>query len=155
MGEELVLWGKEKKYALKDYEAEFMDMFSATHDLDGSYKALELNHRAAIKAKIRRGTSDLSKAFEEFITKAPAHPKANKVVILDTLVWAMEKSKKEEDTQGVIRAIQEINKMIKGNLVTSQENAISKTKLIGVIDLSQPKKEDEPVTIDVTHTEDG
>lgn len=154
MEEGLVLWG-DKNIALKDYEAAFMDEFTRTHNLDRAYRSLPENNRRAVKAKIKRGTSDLAKAFKDFIENAPVHPRANRVAVLDTLVWAMEKAKEQDDTQGVIRAIQEINKMIKGNLVNSQTKEIKETKIIGVIDLSKPEQVEEEIVIDVTPEENG
>ncbi len=58
----------------------------------------------------------------------------------------MNQAKKDEDTHGVLRAIMEINKMIKGNLATSTDRKVIETKLIGVIDLT---KKEEIKTIEI------
>jgi len=141
-----------KEYKLNEFESEFMEYFSRTHDFEGALKTVPSRQRTLIKGKIKRGgSSELFKAWNDFVTEAPAHPKANKVAILDTLIWCMEKSKEHEDTAGVIKAVTEINKMIKGNLVANEEKTINKTSILGIIDLTKPKDgNDEPITIDVT-----
>ena len=144
MSKELVLY--DDKYSLQNYEALFMQNFKDTHSLSKSLKLLNKNQQDRVNASLRTGKSDLSKAFKEFIEEAPIHPEANKVVILDNLVWIMHQAKKDEDTQGVLRAITEINKMIKGNLVSSTEKQVIQKQIVGIIDLTK-KLEDDTVEI--------
>ena len=61
----------------------------------------------------------------------------------------MNQAKIDQDTQGVLRAITEINKMIKGNLVSSTEKKVVERQIIGIIDLTK-SQEEEPLVIDVT-----
>ena len=137
------------KYDLESYEILFMDSFEHTHSLDESLGLLTKRQKERIKGALRQGKLPISKCYKEFIRTAPIHPEANKVVILDNLVWIMHQAKEDKDTGGVLRAISEINKMIKGNLVNSTEKTIVQQKLIGVIDLTNQNKEEEPIMIDV------
>jgi hypothetical protein len=137
------------KYNLESYEALFMQSFKDTHNLTKSLKLLTARQQERINAGLRTGKSDLALAFKEFVEDAPVHPEANKVVILDNLIWIMNQAKKDEDTQGVLRAITEINKMIKGNLVNSTEKKIIERQIVGIIDLS---KKTEQETIDIEFT---
>ena len=145
---DLILY--DEKYRLESYEALFMESFKDTHNLNKSLKLLTKHQQDRVNAALRTGKKDIALAFKEFVEEAPTHPEANKVVILDNLIWIMNQAKKDEDTQGVLRAITEINKMIKGNLVNSTEKKIIERQIVGVIDLS--KKEDEQETIDVEYT---
>ena len=140
---ELVLY--DDKYNLKPYELVFIQNFKDTHNLDKSLKLLTKAQTNSVNASLRTGKSDLALCFKGFIESAPSHPEANKVVILDNLIWVMNQSKKDLDTNGVIRAIAEINKMIKGNLVNQSDKMVVEKQIIGIIDLS--KREEE--TIDV------
>ena len=142
---ELILY--DNKYNLDTYETLFIQNFKDTHDLSKSLKLVTKAQKEKINASLRGGRSDLAKCFKEFIEEAPVHPSANKVVILDHLVWIMEQAKKDEDTQGVLRAITEINKMIKGNLASTNDKRVVEQKLIGFVDLTV--KPDEPLIIDV------
>lgn len=135
------------KYELDSYEALFMQSFKDTHSLTKSLKLLTKTQAERINAQLRTGKSNLARCFKEFVEDAPVHPEANKVVILDNLIWIMNQAKKDEDTQGVLRAITEINKMIKGNLATNGDKATIEKHFVGLIDLS--KKEEEQKTIDV------
>jgi hypothetical protein len=139
----------EDKYKLESYEALFIQHFKETHSLQSSLSLLTANQQNKVNASLRTGKSDLAKVFREFVETAPVHPEANKVVILDNLIWIMNQSKEDKDTNGVLRAINEINKMIKGNLVSSTETKVIKQQILGVIDLSKPKQLEE-TTIDVT-----
>jgi len=144
---DLVLY--DEKYQLEDYEVLFMEAFKDTHSLDKSLKKLTKTQQSRVNSALRTGKKGIAKAFLDFIETAPTHPEANKVVILDNLVWMMNQAKKDQDTQGVLRAIQEINKMIKGNLAANSERKVIEQKLIGVIDLTKKSEEDEPIIIDV------
>lgn len=146
MSHNLVMY--DDKYELESYEALFMESFRSTHNIKDSLKLLTERQQQRVNGSLRAGKSDLAKAFKAFVEEAPIHPEANKVVILDNLIWIMNQAKIDQDTQGVLRAITEINKMIKGNLVTSTEQKVIKTQIVGIIDLS--KKEDEVKTIDVS-----
>jgi len=147
---ELILY--DEKYELEPYEALFLQSFKDTHSLTTSLKLLTTRQQGRVNAKLRTGKSELSKAFKDFVETAPIHPEANKVVILDNLIWIMNQAKKDEDTQGVLRAITEINKMIKGNLVSTNDKTTVEKHFVGLIDLS--KKEEEQKTIDVEFKED-
>jgi hypothetical protein len=146
---EVILY--DDKWKLKDYELLFLQSFKDTHNLASSLALLQDNEKRNVKAGLKNGRTDLGKAFKEFVEDAPIHPEANKVVILDNLIWVMNQAKIDQDTNGVIRAISEINKMIKGNLTVSQENKIVKQTLIGIVDFT--KKEVDDNTLDVTYTE--
>ena len=111
MSQELVMY--DGKYELKSYETLFIQSFKDTHNLSKSLKLLTNSQQDKVNASLRTGKSDLAKAFKEFVEEAPIHPEANKVVILDSLVWIMNQAKEDKDTNGVLRAITEINKMIK------------------------------------------
>ena len=144
-----------EKYYLKDYELLFMTNFEDTHSLSKSLDLLTKYQKGKVNASLRGGKNDLAKCFKDFVSEAPIHPEANKVVILDNLVWVMNQSKQDLDTQGVIRAISEINKMIKGNLVSTKETKIIEKQFVGLIDLTNKNNnnnndEEERVTIDIT-----
>lgn len=138
MSDELILY--DEKYNLKHYETLFIQNFKDTHSLKDSLRLLNKKQQERVNATLRTGKSDLAKAFREFVETAPTHPEANKVVILDNLIWIMNQSKKDEDTQGVLKAITEINKMIKGNLVNSSDKKTVEKHIVGVIDLSKPEQ---------------
>jgi len=144
---ELVLY--DNKYSLKNYEALFIQNFKDTHNLDKSLKLLTKSQKEKVNASLRTGNSDLAKVFKEFIEEAPTHPEANKVVILDNLVWIMHQAKEDKDTNGVLRAITEINKMIKGNLVSSTEKKVIERQIVGVIDMT--KKDNNQETMDISY----
>jgi len=148
MSNDLVVY--DNKYKLKSYEALFMQSFKDTHSLKGSLDLLTKRQQDRVNASLRTGKSDLSKSFKEFIEQAPIHPEANKVVILDNLVWIMNQAKIDQDTQGVLRAITEINKMIKGNLVSSTEKKVIERQIVGIIDLTRSKEQQ---YIDITPEE--
>jgi len=152
MSNEIVLY--ENNYGLESYELLFMHYFTTSHSLDSSLELLTDRQKERVSGSLRAGKSNLAKAYREFIETAPIHPEANKTVILDNLIWAMNQSKDELDTGGVIKAIAEINKMIKGNLVASTDKKIIETKLIGIIDLTKKDIEDDTVVIDVTPQKD-
>ena len=149
MSSNLVLY--DDKYKLESYEALFMQNFKDTHSLSKSLKLLNKTQQDKVNSALRTGKSDLALAFKDFIESAPTHPEANKVVILDNLVWIMNQAKEDKDTNGVLRAISEINKMIKGNLVSSTEKQVIQKQLVGIIDLTKNKDNNE--TIDVEYTE--
>ena len=149
MSNNLVLY--DEKYKLESYEVLFMQNFKDTHSIEKSLNLLTNRQKERVNAALRTGKSDLAKAFKDFVESAPVHPEANKVVILDNLIWIMNQAKEDLDTQGVLRAISEINKMIKGNLVSTNESKVIERHLIGVIDLT--KKETKDDTIDVSYTE--
>jgi len=149
MSSELVLY--EEKYALEKYELLFMQNFTMTHSLSESLKLLTDRQKERVSGSLRAGKSNLALAYKSFIESAPIHPEANRAVILDNLVWAMNQSREDNDTGGMIKAISEINKMIKGNLVASADKKIIQTKFIGLIDLTKKNiLEDEETIIDVT-----
>ena len=141
------------KYELKSYEHLFLQSFKDTHNLSKSLKLLTKTQANKVNAALRTGKSDLAKAFKEFVEDAPVHPEANKVVILDNLIWIMNQAKEDKDTQGVLRAITEINKMIKGNLVSSTEKKVVEKQLVGIIDLTKKNMPqiEAPRTIEVEH----
>jgi len=143
--EDLILY--DNKYNLNSYETLFIQNFKDTHSLDKSLKLLTKTQRERVNATLRAGKSDLAKCFKEFIEEAPIHPEANRVAILDDLIWIKNQAREDKDTQGVLRAITEINKMIKGNLASTSEKTTIQQRLIGVIDLT--KKEDETKFIEV------
>lgn len=145
MGKDVTIY--DNRYHLESYEIVFIQSFKDHHNLHKAKSSLTPRQRERIDASLRTGKSDLYKAFSEFVEGAPIHPEANKVVILDNLIWVMNQAKEDQDTNGVIKAIAEINKMIKGNLVSNTEKTVVKQQLVGIIDLT--KKEDEPITIDV------
>lgn len=136
------------KFELKPYEATFMDAFKSTHSLGTALGEVTNQEAVQIQKDLRNGKSDIGLAFKEFVEDAPIHPEANKVVILDNLIWVMNQAKIDEDTNGVIRAIAEINKMIKGNLTATQEKKVTQTHLVALVDMTK-KKDDEPITIEV------
>tara|TARA_R110000822_G_scaffold91697_1_gene211256 strand:+ start:549 stop:989 length:441 start_codon:yes stop_codon:yes gene_type:complete len=138
----------DKKYELESYEVVFIQNFKDTHSLKKSLEAVTELQAKRINATLRTGKSALALAFKDFVESDPVHPEANKIVILDNLIWIMNQAKEENDTQGVLRAITEINKMIKGNLTTSKESRVIEKHMIGIIDLTKPDKE--PKTIDIT-----
>ena len=142
----------DEKYELEEFEAQFMNRFRETHSLSEAMSLLHNKEKVLIKSRLRDGKSELGNAFKEFVENAPVHPEANKVVILDNLVWIMNQAKIDQDTQGVLRAITEINKMIKGNLVSTNDKTTVEKHFVGLIDLS--KKEEEQKTIDVEFKED-
>jgi hypothetical protein len=148
MSNDLVKYGE--SYALSSYEVLFIQSFKDTHSISKSLKLLTKTQQERVNASLRTGKSDLSKAFKSFVEEAPIHPEANKVVILDNLIWIMNQAKEDQDTQGVLRAISEINKMIKGNLVSSNESKVIEKHFVGVIDLTKKEEKKEPITIDVT-----
>lgn len=141
----------DNKYDLEPYEVLFIESFKDTHSLNKSMKHLTKTQKSKVNATLRGGTRDLAVVFKDFIEEAPIHPEANKVVILDNLVWIMKQAKEDKDTQGVLRAITEINKMIKGNLASSTDKTIVEKHLVGIIDLTKKDetKGQETVTIDV------
>ena len=98
---DLILY--DDKYNLKPYETLFMQSFKDSHNLSDSLKMVTKAQKKLINASLRGGKSDLAKCFREFIEEAPVHPEANKVVILDHLIWIMKQAKKDEDTAGVLR----------------------------------------------------
>jgi hypothetical protein len=136
----------DNKYKLESYEALFIQSFKDTHSLSKSLRLLTSNQQDRVNATLRTGKSDLALAFKEFVEEAPVHPEANKVVILDNLVWIMHQAKEDKDTNGVLRAITEINKMIKGNLVSSTEKQIIQKQIVGIIDLTK-KSDDNTIEI--------
>ena len=137
---------KHGEFMLENYEVLFIDAFKEKHSLTEALSILTNRQQERVKGALRAGRSDLALAYKDFVNNAPIHPEANKVVILDNLVWLMNRAKKEEDTQGVLRAITEINKMIKGNLASTSEKKVIETKLIGIIDMT---KREETKFIDV------
>ncbi len=142
---DLILYDDE---SLEDFEVQFMDAFKRSHSLKDANELLSTKERRFVRERLRDGTSNLGKVYARFVNSAPVHPEANKVVILDNLIWVMNQAKIDQDTNGVIRAISEINKMIKGNLTTSQENKVQKTTLVALVDMTKPN-EDEPLTIGI------
>lgn len=139
----------DNKYKLETYETVFIQNFKDTHSIEKSLKLVTDKQADRINAALRTGKTALALAFKDFVESDPVHPEANKIVILDNLIWIMNQAKEDKDTQGVLRAITEINKMIKGNLVSSKESRVIEKHMIGIIDLTKPK-EDEPKTIDIT-----
>ena len=138
----------DNKYELESYEVVFIQNFKDTHSMKKSLSKVTELQAKRINATLRTGKSALALAFKDFVESDPVHPEANKIVILDNLIWIMNQAKSENDTQGVLRAITEINKMIKGNLTSSKESKVIEKHMIGVIDLT--KTNEEPKTIDIT-----
>ena len=138
----------DNQYELESYEVVFMQNFKDTHSMKKSLLMVTELQAKRINATLRTGKSALALAFKDFVESDPVHPEANKIVILDNLIWIMNQAKAENDTQGVLRAITEINKMIKGNLTSSKESRVIEKHMIGIIDLT--KTENEPKTIDIT-----
>ena len=136
------------QFELSAAEVTFMDSFKASHSLGTALGSISNEEATEVQAALRDGKSDVGLAYKEFVENAPVHPEANKVVILDNLIWVMNQAKIDEDTNGVIRAIAEINKMIKGNLTASQEKKVTQTHLVALIDMTK-KKDDEPITIEI------
>ena len=147
MGHNLTLY--DSKWNLESYETLFMQHFKDTHNLSKSLKTLTKTQQARVNATLRTGKSNLAKCFKEFVEDAPIHPEANKVVILDNLIWIMNQAKEDKDTQGVLRAITEINKMIKGNLVSSNDKKVIEKQIVGVIDLTKRMEEQETKVIEI------
>jgi len=137
-----------KKYKMLDFEYHFMIKFESTHSFVKALSFLSEDEQLLVRDKLGRGNSNLAKAYNEFILSAPIHPEANKVTILDDLIWIKNQSREDKDTMGVIRAIQEINKMIKGNLVSTKDAKVSATELIALYDLTPKKALPEPKVID-------
>jgi len=147
MSHNLILY--DNKYELESYETVFMQNFKDTHSIEKSLKLVTEKQAYRINATLRTGKTALALAFKDFVESDPIHPEANKIVILDNLIWIMNQAKEDKDTQGVLRAITEINKMIKGNLVSSKESKVIERHMIGIIDMTKPKDED-ITTIDIT-----
>lgn len=134
---------------LKSFELEFLDAFKATHDLEESLGILKEEDRISVDNSLKRGRDELYEAFSQFIKEAPTHPRANKVSIINALVKALDISIADQDTAGIVRCTQELNKMTKGNLVANEEKKIITQTLIGMIDLTKAPQIEEGTIIDV------
>jgi hypothetical protein len=144
----------DNKYELESYEVLFIEHFKETHSLSKSLALLTKKQQERVNATLRTGKSDLAKSFKDFVEEAPVHPEANKVVILDNLIWMMNQAKEDQDTNGVLRAITEINKMIKGNLVNSTEKKIIERQIVGIVDLTKNNRSEQyQITNDITYEE--
>ena len=139
-----------KKYRLVDYEYKFIEQFEKSHSFQKALNVLDEDEQILVRDALGSGRTNLSKAYNEFVLTAPIHPEANKVTILDDLIWVKNQSRNDKDTMGVIRAVQEINKMIQGNLVTPKENTAKAVQLIGLYDLSKKTELPAPKEIEET-----
>ena len=132
--------GKEflKKYQLEDYEKKWLIAFMETHSVGSAMKVVESEEKEKISASLNSGDNALSNAFSRFVASDPPPPMANKLSILNALGKALQICIEDEDTAGIVRVSQEINKMIKGNLAGSDVKK-SPTTLVGIIDMSKGK----------------
>ena len=125
----------ELSYDLEEFEEAFLRVFKGTHRFEAALMAVTSEEALIIQERLNKGDTDLGKAFNEFVKSAPTHPRVNRLSIIQALYEALEISISDQDTAGIVRCSQEINKMIDGNLASSQKTSKSPT-LVGLIDLS-------------------
>lgn len=141
-------------YMLTKVQSGFMDNFKATHDFKISIDRIEdTPAKESVRRLLKTGDNNLYKCYNDYINSSPLHPEVNKTVILNDLVRLKDMAFEDKDTALLMKVIPEINKMIKGNLVSNTKSEVTKTTIVGVIDLTnreELKEIGEGTIIDIT-----
>ena len=148
MSEDLVRYEDDDR--LKEEEKEFLRVYEDTFNVMDSARAAgldEVNIHRRLKSSSR-----LARHFRTLIEHIADNPRYNKAGSLNMLTELKKRAAEKEDLNLEFKIIQEINKMIEGNIATQKkivENRQLEVK--GVIDLTKPPNE--PKTIDVEYEE--
>jgi len=104
-----------------------------------------------------RSNTQFAMVYEQIISNIDKDPRFNKAGTLGMLVDLKERAREAGNMVLELKIVQEINKMIHGNIAATQKEITKKDiKLKGVIDLTKPvKKQPQVVDIDYTEVTDG
>ena len=140
-------------YDLSKNQQLFLDTFKNTHDYERALKSIPKESRRAIESSLKKGHTNLAKAYNDFIKSAPLHPAINKVSIQNMYMELYDMAMIDGDTGLAAKMLGELNKMVKGNLATTTTEIIKETKIIGVIDMTIPAHQQLPTgkIIDITN----
>jgi hypothetical protein len=128
----------------------FLDLYEDNLDVNASARDSGLdvsNIRRAL-----RGNTEFSKMFRRLSDNIERDPRFGRLGSLSMLIELKDRAREEAKYDLEFKIIQEINKMIDGNLAATKkvvENV--DIKVNGIIDLTVPPKE--PKTLDIRHEE--
>ena len=128
----------------------FLELYEDTLNVSQSARDAglsDVNIRRALASN-----SEFARLFRRLSDNIDKDPRVNKTASLAMLLDLKKRAEKEGKMSMELKVIQEINKMIEGNLAASKkvvENV--EVNVSGIIDLTQPPMETR--TIDVSHTE--
>jgi hypothetical protein len=141
-----------KYMQVKPKYLKFLEYYESSLDFNGSAKKAGLTPANVMKS-IQNNTH-FGKLYNQLMELIDKDPRVNKVGSIHMLLDLKERAKEAGKCDLELKVIQEINKMISGNIAATRKEVKTETYNVkGVIDLTRPKKE--PKTIDIQHEDIG
>lgn len=143
--------GLAKHMRVSDKQLKFLELYEETLNVNQSAKdagLLESNIRRDLRSK----TSAFAKLFRTLSDNLENDPRFSRIGSISMLLDLKKRAQQEGNHGLEFKIIQEINKMIEGNLAATKkivENV--DIQVGGIIDLSRPPSQ--PKTIDIKHSE--
>lgn len=131
-------------------QLKFLELYEETLDFKGSAIKAGLTH-ANVKRSIKSNTP-FAKLYFKLAQELDKDPRFNRTGAIAMLVDLKKRAQAEGKLELELKIIQEINKMIDGNIAATKKT-INKVNydVKGIIDLTKPHEE--PKTIDVPYKE--
>jgi hypothetical protein len=137
-----------KYMQIKPKYLKFLEYYESSLDFNGSAKRAGIEPANVMKS-IQNNTH-FGKLYTQLMELIDKDPRVNKVGSIHMLLDLKERAKEAGKCELELKIIQEINKMIAGNIAATRKEVKTETYNVkGVIDLTKPKKE--PKTIDIPH----
>ena len=133
---------------VSDKQLEFLRLYEETLDFNGAAAEVGLKPSNLVRS-IKKDTP-FAKLFQKLAQEIDKDPRFNRTGAISMLLDLKERAKESEKLELELKIIQEINKMIDGNIAATKKT-INKVNydVKGIIDLTKPHKE--PETIDVSY----
>jgi len=137
-----------KHMNVSDKQLEFLRLYEETLDFKGS--AVNAGLKPANVTRSIKNNTPFAKLFQRLAQELDKDPRFNRTGAIGMLMELKERAKDADKLELEFKIIQEINKMIDGNIAATNKT-IKKIKynVKGVIDLTKPHEE--PKTIDIPH----
>lgn len=135
---------------VSDKQVEFLRLYEETLDLKGSAEAVGLKPANVMRSL--KNNTPFAKLFQQLAIELDKDPRFNRTGAIGMLMELKERAKEADKLELEFKILQEINKMIDGNIAATKKT-INKVNydVKGVIDLTKPFNE--PKTIDIQHSE--
>lgn len=143
--------GLSKHMKVSDKQLRFLELYEDTLNIQQSARDSGMSE-SNIRRDLRSKTSAFAKLFRTLSDNLESDPRFSRIGSISMLMELKDRAKEEGNTQLEFKIIQEINKMIDGNIAATKkvvENV--DIQIGGVIDLSKPPSM--PKTIDIKHSE--
>lgn len=142
--------GLAKHMRVSEEELHFLEVYEDSLNIMESARTAGLN-TVNIHRRLRANTP-FAKLYRKLVDNIDKDTRFNKVGSISMLMELKEKAEDKGDYNLAFKIIQEINKMIEGNIASTKRTVENiDVKLEGVIDLTEPPKE--IGTVDIPYEE--